>query len=137
MIIRIISVISAVILFILYERMRRKLHGKTDYLRRPEIRCEAEILDVNKVKFHDKDGKEVKKKAAIISFRSGKSTVVHRYTRRFFRLYKRGDKLILYYDSDTDSALIEKDNPAALADMLLLPFIGAMIFAIVIIFTIT
>lgn len=137
MIIRIISVIAAVVLFILYEHMRRKLHGKTDYLRRPEIRCEAEILDVNTVTFHDRDGKEVKKKAAIISFRSGKSTVVHRYTRRFFRLYKRGDKVILYYDSDTDSALIEKDNPAALADILLLPFIGAVILAIVIIFTIT
>ena len=132
MIIRIISVIAAVVLFILYEHMRRKLHGKTDYLRRPEIRCEAEILDVNTVTFHDSDGKEVKKKAAIISFRSGKSTVVHRYTRRFFRLYRRGDKVILYYDS----ALIEKDNPAALADILLLPFIGAVIMAIVIIFTI-
>ena len=137
MIIRIISVIAAVVLFILYEHMRRKLHGKTDYLRRPEIRCEAEILDVNTVTFHDSDGKEVKKKAAIISFRSGKSTVVHRYTRRFFRLYRRGDKVILYYDSDTESALIEKDNPAALADILLLPFIGAVIMAIVIIFTIT
>ena len=108
MIIRIISVIAAVVLFILYEHMRRKLHGKTDYLRRPEIRCEAEILDVNTVTYHDSDGKEVKKKAAIISFRSGKSTVVHRYTRRFFRLYRRGDKVILYYDSDALYSSVER-----------------------------
>ncbi|MBP0964899.1 MAG: hypothetical protein J5999_06360 [Oscillospiraceae bacterium] len=136
MIVGIVTAAVCVILFIMYERLRRKLHAKTDYLRRPEIRCEAEILDVNKVTFHDKDGTEITKKAAIISFRSGNSTTVHRYTRKFFRPYRRGDKIVLYYDSETDEALIERDNPAALADILLLPFIIVLVMATVLAFSI-
>lgn len=131
-----ITAAVGVILFIMYERLRKKLHAKTDYLRRPEIRCDAEILDVNKVTFHDKDGTEVTKKAAIISFRTANSTTVHRYTRKFFRPYKRGDKIVLYYDSETDEALIERDNPAALADILLLPFIIVLVMAAVLAFSI-
>ncbi len=132
----IITAAVSVILFILYERLRKRLHAKTDYLRRPEIRCDAEILDVNTVTFHDKDGTEVTKKAAIISFRTANSTTVHRYTRRFFRPYRRGDKIVLYYDSETDEALIERDNPAALADILLLPFIIVLVMATVLAFSI-
>lgn len=136
MIVGIITAAACVILFIMYERLRKKLHAKTDYLRRPEIRCDAEILDVNKVTFHDKDGSEVTKKAAIISFRTANCTTVHRYTRKFFRPYKRGDKIVLYYDGQTDEALIERDNPAALADILLLPFIIVLVMATVLAFSV-
>ena len=136
MIVGMVTAAVCVILFIMYERLRRRLHEKTDYLRRDEIRCDAEILDVNKVTFHDKDGNEVTKKAAIISFRTANSTTVHRYTRKFFRPYKRGDKIVLYYDSETDEALIERDNPAALADILLLPFIIVLAMATVMAFSI-
>ncbi len=100
----ILLIIAFINLLKIREKYLRGLNKFTDECKQFEAVVLEQILT-------DKDGKKTNE--VIIQFRDEENhkTVVHKYTLAHKRGYKRGDKVMFFYNESNDLSCIYNDNP--------------------------
>lgn len=121
-------IISAIFITVFLEVIRRKLFEKNCIEYQNMSEYNAIILDVHR---------EKRKKVAIVQFRDEehKKTTIYKYTGAFIKRYKRGDKIVLLFNEQTDKGVIKDDNSYTLKGKLFLAgeiisAAAALIFAV-------